>query len=357
MYYAYVRSLIIDHDLDFKNEFTELTPYPKQLGQLFVTETNHIANKYPIGYSLAVAPFFLLAHGITLLSGQNPDGYSFFYDLLVPLGSLIYSLIGFYFGIRFLCRFFEWRLAFLSLATIWFSTSLVYYAAIFEMMAHQIGFACVSTLYFLTIKCSEEPKRRWYFLGGLLAGLLIVLRPTNIIYLIYPLWNILFCRSKKHLLWSIIPALGILSLQMISWKILYGKFIAFSYGDEGFQWIHPQVLNALLSPNHGLFFWWPVAVLSIIGLIWQGIKDKKTSLIFLAMLFLMIYMNASWHCWWFGDAFGARAFVESALIIAFGLAYFYRAIIKNILLSLLISVVFIGWNFYLLFLYVYGYIS
>src|SRR5690242_6530102 len=56
-YFAYVRSLVLDHDLDFANEWAHwgLKPLP-------TTPTGRMSNPYSIGPALIWMPFFLLAH-------------------------------------------------------------------------------------------------------------------------------------------------------------------------------------------------------------------------------------------------------------------------------------------------------
>src|SRR5688500_3190536 len=56
-YFAYIRSLVFDGDLDFRNEWEHWG-----LKALPTTATGRMANPYPIGPALLWAPFFLVAH-------------------------------------------------------------------------------------------------------------------------------------------------------------------------------------------------------------------------------------------------------------------------------------------------------
>src|SRR5438552_1720015 len=58
-YYVYLRSLVIDHDLDFTNEYTY---YHVSTATAPKTPTNLAPNKYAIGPALLWMPFFLAAH-------------------------------------------------------------------------------------------------------------------------------------------------------------------------------------------------------------------------------------------------------------------------------------------------------
>ncbi len=369
MYYAYVRSAVIDSDLDFKNEFIELTPFPASVAnQPTSPKTNHTTNRYPIGYSLSSLPFFILAHSLTWIGLKmhlwnfSLDGYSYFYNLLVPFGQVIYALLGFIFSYRFLSFYFEKERALLAIVTIWLGSNLIFYATIDTMMPHAGGFFCVSALYYVTMRLERSGKWKYFLWGGLLSGLLIVMRFSNIIFLIYPIYvlqKIIKSNTKVRpvIFLGVFLTLGILFLQVLSWKIIFGNYFVYSYGSEGFVWWRPELTKILFSSNHGLLYWSPVIALSLAGLIVSIIKDRQVvAKLFLSSFLILLYINASWHDVGFGHAFGARAFCEASLIFAFGLAYFFKKIVQNFRLAVMIGSVFILWNFYLLILFAFDYL-
>lgn len=375
MYYAYVRSFIIDRDLDFRNEFQQLTPFPEQLGMVNFTKIGYVANKYPIGYGLVSLPFFILAHFLSLglmrfgYTAFFPNGYSFLYSVLVQFGHVIYGIVGVIFGYKFLANYFEKKLAILSILTIWFSTSLIYYGAIFTLMPHVAGFCFLNIAYYLSCKLNEKTKWLPYAFIGISMGLTIILRPSNILLLLYPAYIIgrlffkrLFNFGTYRKFWlKFLLLLGclfcIIFMQFLVWRIIYGSYLTYSYGEkEKFFLNNPQLNAVLFSSNHGLFYWAPVTLIAVVGLLLAILKNRKIEFTFFLFGFvLLLYCNASWHCWWFGDAFGARAFSEAGLIFSFGLAYFMK-FIKQYRLSMMLSGVFILWNFYLLQLFVLGYL-
>lgn len=375
LYYAYVRSLIIDRDLNFRNEFEELTPFPKKIGGIRTTKTGHIANKVTVGFALLAAPFFLLAHIITILGNLAgvwripADGYAFFYDLIVPFGNMIYAILGFYFGYKFLKEFFSEKYVLLSLITVWFGTNLVYYSTMSTMMPHALGFFCVNFLFYASIKAVKQPKWRWYISAGCASGLMLIVRPSNFVFIIYPFFlfgKIIIDKVRNKddvsILWpkflaAFIAFLSIISIQLLCWKIVYGEYIVYSYEGERINWASPQILKVLFSSNHGLFYWEPLVVFSFIGLIISIFRDKKiSSMVFFITLSVLIYDSSIWHTWDFGHSFGARNFVDAGLIFAYGLIYFYKKFFKKFESSLIFSCIFIVWNFYLLLLYRFEYL-
>src|SRR5262245_56805833 len=89
---ASLPALLIHRTLDFK----VLAPHfggdiPGWTG-IFIDETTARAtNVYPIGVGLLLAPFFLVAHFVTLLIGTGPaDGYSLFYQLAPLAAGVVY---------------------------------------------------------------------------------------------------------------------------------------------------------------------------------------------------------------------------------------------------------------------------
>src|SRR5215216_1367299 len=102
-YYIYARSLVIDHDLDFANEFAYFQVPPAKYS---LTPIGRVPNKYAIGPALLWMPFFLAAHLIALLGGALglrilADGYGYFYQAAISIGSIVYGTLGFW--LAFVC--------------------------------------------------------------------------------------------------------------------------------------------------------------------------------------------------------------------------------------------------------------
>jgi len=373
MYYAFVRSVVIDGDLDFRNEFDELTPYREQIleNERRVTPTGLISNKYHIGYALLSLPGFLVAH-LATLSGNAlgilelaPDGYSLLYDFLVPFSHALFALWGFILAVKVLEEYFSTQISLLAMGLVWFGTSLFYYGTVFLTMVHAAGFLLVSALFYLALQFRRDRSLGTMATLGLVAGLAVVLRPTNLIFLLLPgiiigptLWDLR--RTKPTLLGLIaafsLPALVVVSLQIVTWQILYGVPIHYSYAGESFFWSAPAFPEVLISSNHGLLFFSPVVALAFLGLIpsrGSGLP-YSVSLGALATLSLLCYINAAWHSWWFGHAFGARAFSEAGLFFALGLGSLLERSVRYWRLVLPLLALFVLWTCFLMYLYCYA---
>ena len=118
-------------------------------------------------------------------------------------------------------------------------------------------------------------------------------------------------------------------LQMIVWREMSGQWIHFSYGEERFYWTHPKLLSTLFSSRHGLFFWSPLLLFSVVGLVLPGSGLPllgRFKLCYLVAFAILWYFNSCWWCWWFGDSFGGRAFLELSSMFIIGLTLFFSHI-------------------------------
>jgi hypothetical protein len=132
--------------------------------------------------------------------------------------------------------------------------------------------------------------------------------------------------------------------QFVTWKILYGHFLFYSYEGEGFNFANPHLLDSLFSARHGLISWTPGLLLSLAGVFIFPWKQPKLGLALIFAFVLQWYLNASWHCWWFGNSFGGRAYINCSFIFAIGIAMFLSSTKKWLVPIRLFLVALVGWN-------------
>lgn len=370
MYYAYARSILFDWDIDFKNDFA-LTPFPELISetQAPLNEIGRVSNRYPMGVGLVILPFLVLGHLATIWinalfqTSFSQMGYSDIHLGVVAISLVALETYCSFLLAQFLKNFVSIRIALASVVLIWFGTSLLYYGAIFPFMSHGIGFALLSALLYFLKKVEPERSQKLAIISGLLAGLLAIIRPTNVVLFI-PYAVLILCRLLKNrqrpLVFLFLLSSSVFPLsQLIVWRRLYGKWFVYSYGEEGFNWASPELFKTYFSSNHGLFYFAPIALLSFLGL-FIGVKEKKfraESLSAMLSIILASYLNAAWHSWFFGQAFGARAFCESGVWFAFGLSILLsRLHVEAFKQRLTYSVAAgcVAWNIFLLALFVKG---
>jgi hypothetical protein len=348
-YYVYLPSVVLDHDLDFSNqirEHWESDYYPGLLDNR--TEQGYVANKYPIGAALSTAPGFLAGHAAACLLhpvlGWNSlaaDGYSPPYQFLsflwiTALGIASLCLVDFLLSNCFRIGPIPTLLAVL---VCWAGSPLLYYMTREPFMAHVVsGFwvnLCLVQLYLLGRKHPNgEVKPLGMFLATAAFSMALVCRPTNVFlapFFVYVLSRLAKTGQLGRLV-RVLPAAAVgltpLALQAFVWHRMTGHWVHYSYGSEGFDWLHPAAWQTLFSSRHGLFFWSPLLLIAVGGLTWRLVATGRRPEPFLVCsvvaLLLLWYFNSAWHCWWFGDAFGARAFVEAVVVFAAGFAFYFE---------------------------------
>ena len=143
--FVYVRSLVMDGDLNFTNEFADFVPEKFQ----FIADRALGRAPDPLhepGPAIFWAPWFLLAHVLVLASravGSTipADGYSYPYINAVCFGSLVWAFVAVvlsYFACR---RFFPSGLAAAVAILLWLSSTLYWYTLYEPSMPHAVGAA------------------------------------------------------------------------------------------------------------------------------------------------------------------------------------------------------------------------
>jgi hypothetical protein len=300
-----------------------------------------VITKYTYGVALMQSPFFCLAEILAEPLNFEKNGFSPIYHWSINVASVFYLVLGLLFLYKFLSTRFGKRSSLLAILSMFLATNLYYYSIIETGMSHIYSFSlfCIF-LYFLQITNYLKKHGYWKSLIlGLLIGLIILIRPTNILFLsTFFFLDIndktdIFSRIKrlipyKTLIPTIIGVLVIILPQFLYWNYTSGSLINYSYDNEGFNWLNPKFLNTWFSPNNGLFLYTPFYFLIIVALFLM-IKNKKVNGIFVLILFLTIsYTFSSWWMWSFGCSFGSRSYVEYLSVFSIPIAYAFHEIRK-----------------------------
>ena len=371
-YLFWVRSLVIDGDLDFSNDVeianTLSAEYRPIAESLSPTDTGLLPNKYGIGWGLASLPWFLAAD--TMVRAVNAsgilhlerDGFSPPYQVFLQLGQLVYALIGLFALYKWLCLHFPGKEARLGLALFWLTSPLIYYQTVNLSMAHSLVFSLVCVL---LLACDSfpraGPRTAFLVLAGFAAGLCLVTRYQTAPLLLLPL--ALLARSFRRTGPPALPqvAAGVLAfslpliLQLATWKILYGEWILFTYGEQGesFAWTAPHLREVLLDPYHGLFYWHPFLMAALVGAVLVAVREHPLWLLGLLGFALTVFINAAWHAWHFGASFGHRGFIGTLPFLVPGLCWLIAKCRRRWQLNLLLGTggFLAVWNLYLCLLY------
>lgn len=325
-YYAYLPGFFIYHDSGMIKTFIyqpdalsfSSPPIYKNLN------TNLNIDKYPMGVAILLLPFFITAHFLSFILSLPLDGYSPVYQYIVGSAGIFYLLIGLYYLQKLYQRYFNFKIVVVTLTLLLFATNLYHYATFDSLMSHVFTFTLLSIFLYKVINWSKQPDVINSVVLGIIWGLLILVRNTNIIFGLLLLPYII--QHFKHFILIILTALLINLPQLFYWHYVSGSFIIFSYKGEGFNFLNPNIYGVLFSPRKGLFFWAPIWLLSLLGM---RISSKKLRPLFLSLIIIIllsVWFNASWHDWAYGSSFGNRALIDIYPILGIFLAAFMEKI-------------------------------
>ena len=297
--------------------------------------TKRWVNAHPIGVAVMQTPFFLIGHALTKWSNLSPDGFTLYYQHAAGIAGVFWAIAGLAMLRRFLRRRFTDGVTAATLLALLGGTGLMHYATYDSSYSHAYSFFLAAALLNVTEDWWSEPSQWRSILLGIVAGLIILTRHTNVLLLAaVPLYGIADVGSLRSRIQQIIErrvpvvvALAVAALVVLPQLAIYhaatGQLIVSSYGDLTFNFRSPHLWGVLFSVQKGLFFWSPLLLAAIAGFFLNRPPTRSfavaTALIFAADAYLI----ASWWDWQFGASYGHRGFIDLLPFFAVGLAGFF----------------------------------
>lgn len=354
-YYAYMPAVFVYQDLNFGFfDNIEKEKYFNKSGYYDYRSYHKgkVINKYFVGTAVAQAPFFICAHLLSGPLGFDSDGYSKPYLISVTISSLFYLLLGLIFLSKTLnlYKIERWNNA-IVLITFVFGSNLFCYSVIDNGFSHTYSFAFIAIFMYYVKRYFQYYKPKYIFYIAITLGLIVLIRPVNglVIFSIPFLsgskkelkegFSHLIGRFKIATILASILAFVIVSIQLVIYKISTGSFLVFSYGEEGFNFLSPHMIDILFSYRKGLFLYTPIFLVSLFGTYSLYKKSKFESITLSAFLILVVYVLSSWWNWWYGGSFSSRVFVEYipffAILLGLLLKYIQQKIKRRMLLTVI----------------------
>lgn len=342
MYYAQLRSAVIDGDLDFDNELTSLTLRPQTFrdasGRSLIPRTvdGRVANKYTAGWAVVTAPPFVATHLLYKPFHRIATGYSTSYQIAVTSWHLLLLLISIALLATSVARITHADAAAVAVIGAFFATNVVYYACVYPIMNHAASFSVIASLVFIAIRLYEDEggTRGWWIAAACLAMLLVLLRPTDVMFLLVlvPAMWMRWRRSPSHCVAPVLVPLAVVAAavtQLIVWRFSYQYWISNTYASEiSFAWLAPQFANTLLSSDRGAWFFHPYHAVGTLGLVVMASSTREPRRwIWVSMLVAYglhvyvqsCYVTANGN----GHSFGNRMFANSAPLALAGVSGLY----------------------------------
>jgi hypothetical protein len=380
-YFAYVHSILVDHNLQFENEWQagnesfvmgRVGPNGEIAASQY-TETHHLDNHFSIGPAILWSPFYAATHlAITTLNRLgmhlNADGFSRPYLLSIALATAGYGFLGLWLSFCLARKYVGEKWAFFATAGYWFASSLVVYMYLNPAWSHAHSmFAVALFLWYWHRTQGQRTGFQWILLG-LMGALMVNTYYLNAVLLLIPAFEALgeyvsLIRegsrrrtSIAHLLGSHVLFVAIFLAGMlptfITRKIIYGHFLATGYPQAtDWNWTHPVFASVLFSSDHGLLSWTPILVLAIAGLFFLRSYDRKFA-IYLGLVSLIFFYVISCYASWDGlSSFGNRFFISLGSVFIIGLAVFFdrlrhwvKSERKAGIIAIFAVILFTAWN-------------
>lgn len=346
-YFAFLRSLAFDGDLSFQNEYEHFhdagaggAGFHETFLEDRFTAAGRRINFGTIGPALLWAPSYAAGHVWAGLTGAPQDGYSRPYIAAVAYGSAIYGWLALWLAIDLTRRILGrspcsspergWLAPVLLLGT-----PLVFYMYVAPPFSHACATFAVTTCVWVWWRVRETWSPGGVILLGLAGGLMGTMRDQTVLFLIpmaidYLRWAITRPRLtavRRAALGTIATLIGYAPHLLASWAINGYLGPHESVGNK-MSWSSPHALDVLISVRHGWFFWTPLAVMAVAGLVRLAlgrVPGNRPDLrwvggCLLLMLALQVYINGAVESWTVAGAFGQRRFVEITPLLAVGLA-------------------------------------
>lgn len=331
LYYEYLTAAVVYKDLSFSFSNND----PEFFRNKIWTEgtvKGRTVSKMTMGLALLYSPFIIAAHGLAGPLGYPADGYSNPYRVALIISSLFYVIAGLFFLSKLLRKYFARGAVAVTILALGLGTNLYFYATIEPAMSHAYSFSLFAIFIYLTDRWVSEPNWRHSIFLGLVGGMIVLVRPSNlIIFMLVPLWQIgsfsalkerfkLFAREFTKVFASGLLVAMVFLPQVIYWKYSTGSYFHYSYGEERFYFNDPAFLSGLFSYRKGWLLYTPIMTFSLFGLIVLYAKCRKMFWAVAVFTLINMYILWSWWCWWYGGSFGQRALIESYALLSIPLA-------------------------------------
>jgi hypothetical protein len=333
-YYAFLRSLVNDRDVNLANDYRLLGISGPQLEK--PTSTGYAPTAWSVGPAIAWMPFYAIGDaGARYLAARGAnvavDGSPYPYRQAICIAGLFYGLLGFWFCYRLAARFFSSGVAVMAVAAIGLGSFMLWYLVKEPTMSHATSM-CAVAAFLYAWAATRDKRTAWQWAAlGLLGGFMLAIRWQNLVFMIFPAWEALSGLAvgpsvagrravlRQVALFAACAFVGFLP-QLLAWNSIFGSSLAISPLSPKMFWLRPDVVGVLWSSRNGLFATSPIAYLGAIGLVVWAFRNRAHGPLALAAFCLAVYVNASVEDWWGGAAYSARRFDGVIPLLVVGLA-------------------------------------
>jgi hypothetical protein len=349
-YFSYLRSLWFDHDVSFENEYRYF--YDHGVARTPGFEATFLEPSTPsglrvnfgtIGSAILWAPFYAVGDVVARISRASGrdvavDGFSQPYIAAVTYGSAFYGFLAIVLAVGVARRVTGSGLG--SALIVWAGTPLLFYMYAAPPYSHACSAFAVALFVTIWIHVRRDWSRRGMAALGASAALMAMVREQDIFFAVGPALDFALTlnanrrtflnMARTALLGSAVFVVCMLP-QLLAYQALNGHPSPSKLVSRKMTWTAPHALQVLFSPEHGFFFWTPLAVLAVAGLValaTRGVPytadSRRIGVCALAMVAVQVYVSGSVESWTVAGAFGQRRFVALTILLVLGVATVWR---------------------------------
>lgn len=315
-YFAYLHSVVVDHDLDFTNEYAAaraegVSYYPPLLDRR--TATGLLANYFPVGPALISSPAYL----VTLAA--RPSGEPQFlppFSVMISLVSLLLGLLALVLSYRLAAAVTKPEAALAGVVGAGAAMSFIYYLLYEPSYSHTFSACAVAAFLYVWWRGRDNRTLVGWIALGLLGGAMGLIRYQDGPLLLIGLLD----RPRRwwHLVAFFGAALVAFAPQLAVDGVLFGTWLPARPPGQDLQFFPGHYLEVLFSTHYGLFTWTPIAILAVAGLYF--LPHRRLQLAFVYAFVVEVLIGGAAPDWFGGFSFGSRRFVSLMPFFAIGLA-------------------------------------
>jgi len=360
-YYHVAKTLVTQGDL-----VTKIAPdYLPYAGYAVSQYNGNYVTVYSAGPAILMWPFLTAARPFQGNATIYNDYYKAFNGHTLADGVAVLSAAIFYSYLSVLLIYyllrnlnFSKKISIVSTAAVFLSSYALNYVFQDSSYSHTYELFALSLVLYSLIKFTKDHKVGYLFLAGVASGLLVLIRPIDIVivlpivvYVFMKKGEVLKLRERlKRFSYFIIGALPLALIFFYYNYVSYGSIIANAYsvlGGGGFSLLQFNLFKLLFSDVRGWFIWSPVMLVGFLGLIAYCWKNLNRVFLYLLPVVCLVITYSFWNNWWGGVSVGQRFFIVLVPFMAVGLAYiisirYHLRLItrKLVLLFMVLSTVF-----------------
>lgn len=282
--------------------------------QLYHRDNGNYVDIYHMGQAMLELPAYCVGDVFARISGSERDGFSKPYAIAFLVNAYCFLLLGLFYTTKLLRSFFDRKIAAILLILLFLGTN--YYATAIHsyQLQHLYLFALIALFFYYLQRFKIELKRLHLIYSAFSLGLLSTVRPTHVLLGIIPLIYLRGTLDKKKY-WRVVLeflAIGFVCFipQLLYWKLVGGSWLLLNLHVEEIILVDPHLSDFLWSYKKGWLTYTPLFLLLVPGffLLWRHNKRLFTALF--PITILMIWVFASWECWYYASSFGSRVMVD-----------------------------------------------